>query len=236
MRLPMMGKSRQRMKLYMHPVSMTSRPVRLFIADNKIDVDEQVVDLMTGEHLKDPYASLNPNCMVPMLEDGDFRLTESSAILKYLADKIGSPAYPKDLKQRAKINEVMDWLNSNFYRDYGYGLCYPQVFPHHKRRSDEAQTATVEWGKENAKKWLKLLNDYWIGPKKAYLCGEQITIADYFGAGLVTLGEVIRVDFSQYPNVRRWLGNVKKQPSWPKVNEVFYGLVDAVKAQPFSAI
>jgi glutathione S-transferase len=224
------------MKLYMHPVSMTSRPVRLFIADNKIDVDEQVVDLMTGEHLKDPYASINPNCMVPMLEDGDFRLTESSAILKYLADKIGSPAYPKDLKQRAKVNEVMDWLNTNFYRDYGYGLCYPQVFPHHKRRSDEAHAATVEWGKENAKKWLKLLNDHWIGPQKAYLCGERITIADYFGAGLVTLGEVIRIDFSQYPNIRRWLDNVKKQPSWPKVNEVFYGLVDAVKAQPFSAI
>jgi glutathione S-transferase len=236
MRLPMMGRGRHRMKLYMHPVSMTSRPVRLFIADNKIDIDEQVVDLMTGEHLKDPYASINPNCMVPMLEDGDFRLTESSAILKYLADKIGSPAYPKDLKQRAKVNEVMDWLNSNFYRDYGYGLCYPQVFPHHKRRSDEAHTATIEWGKENTKKWLKLLNDYWIGPKKAYLCGDQITIADYFGAGLVTLGEVIRIDFSQYPNIRRWLDNVKKQPSWPKVNEVFYGLVDAVKTQPFNAI
>src|SRR5271169_7144891 len=47
------------MKLYMHPVSMTSRPVRLFIAENKIEVEEQLVDLMTGEHLKDPYASLN---------------------------------------------------------------------------------------------------------------------------------------------------------------------------------
>jgi len=96
------------MKLYMHPVSVMSRPVRLFIADNKIDIDEQVVDLMTGEHKKEPYAPINPNTMVPMLEDGDFRLTESSAILKYLADKIGSPAYPKDLKQRAKVNEIMD--------------------------------------------------------------------------------------------------------------------------------
>ena len=38
------------MKLYMHPVSMTSRPIRLFIAENGIDVEEQVVDILTDEH------------------------------------------------------------------------------------------------------------------------------------------------------------------------------------------
>ena len=93
------------MKLYMHPVSMTSRPVRLFIAENKIPV-EVTVDLFTGEHYDaEPYTSVNPNNLVPMIEDGDLRLTESSAILKYLADKIGSPAYPKDLKQRAKVRD-----------------------------------------------------------------------------------------------------------------------------------
>jgi glutathione S-transferase len=224
------------MKLYMHPVSMTSRPVRLFIAENKIPCDEEVVDLMTGEHLKPPYSTINPNCLVPMLEDGDLRLTESSAILKYLADKIGSPAYPKDLKERAKVNEIMDWINTNFYRDWGYNLAYPQVFPHLKRRSEEAQEATIAFGQENAKKWLKVLNDHWIGPNKQYLCGDKITIADYFGAGIVTLGEVIRCDLTPYPNVQRWLSNVKKLPTWPKVNEVFYGLVDSVKAQPFKAI
>src|ERR1700757_3071059 len=136
------------MKLYMHPISMTSRPVRLFIAENKIPVDEVVVDLMKGEHYGEAYTKVNPNRLVPVLEDGDFRLTESSAILKYLADKIGSPAYPKDLKQRAKVNEVMDWINTNFYRDWAYNLCYPQLFPHLKRRSDEAQAATLEWGQE----------------------------------------------------------------------------------------
>ena len=224
------------MKLYMHPISMTSRPVRLFIAESGIDVDEQVVDLMTGEHHKEPYASINPNRLVPMLEDGDFRLTESSAILKYLADKIGSPAYPKDLKQRAKVNEVMDWLNTQFYRDWGYGLAYPQLFPHHKRRSDEAHEGAIEWGQKNAENWLRILNDYWIGPNKQYLCGDQITIADYFGAGLVTLGELIRCDFSKYPNVQRWLNNMKKLPSWNKVNEAFYSLRDALKDKPFRAI
>jgi len=224
------------MKLYMHPVSMTSRPVRLFIADNKIPVEEQIVDLMTGEHYKEPFASYNPNRLVPVLDDDGFKLTESSAILKYLADKINSPAYPKDLKQRARVNEMMDWLNTNFYRDYGYGLAYPQIFPTHKRRSEEAHAATIEWGQTNAKNWLQILNDYWIGPNKQYLTGDQITIADYFGAGLVSLGEVIHCDFSKYPNVQRWLNNMKKQPSWDKINEAFYGLVNAVKDQKFVAV
>ena len=108
------------MKLYMHPISTTSRPVRLFVAEHQIPVEEQVVDIMTGAQYSQPYAAVNPNCLVPMLEDGDLRLTESSAILKYLADKVGSPAYPKDLKQRAKVNEVMDWIKD---ADKKIGLC-----------------------------------------------------------------------------------------------------------------
>ena len=91
------------MKLYMHPVSTASRPVRLFIAETGIKCDEEIVDVLKGAHYEAPYASLNPNRMVPMLEDGDFRLTESSAILKYLADKYDLPAYPKDLKNAQKL-------------------------------------------------------------------------------------------------------------------------------------
>jgi glutathione S-transferase len=224
------------MKLYMHPVSTVCRPIRLFAAEHQIPMEEEHIDIMTGAHHKPPYSDINPNRLIPMLEDGDLRLTESSAILKYLADKIGSPAYPKDLKQRAKINEVMDWLNSNLYRDYGYGLCYPQLFPHFKRRSDEAQAATLEFGKEHSQRWLKILNDYWIGPDKNFLVGDQVTIADYFGACLVSIGEIIKADFSAYPNVKRWLDNVAKLPAWPKVNEAFYGLVAAVKEKPFVTI
>ncbi len=221
------------MKHYMHPLSTTSRPVSLFIADNDIEVEEQVVDLMTGEHLKPPYSDINPNCLIPTLEDGDFRLTESSAILKYLADKIDSPAYPKDLKQRARVNEMMDWFNTNFYRNWGYGLIYPQLFPDHKRRSDEAQAATIEWGRRHAGRWLAVLDSHWIGRQRQYLCGDHITIADYFGAGLMTPGEVIRCDFSPYPNVKRWFNTMKKRPGWPAVHQQHYGLCEAVKSQSF---
>ena len=48
------------MKLYMHPVSNTSRPVILLIEENKLPVDMEVVDLMTGAHLQEPYISRQP--------------------------------------------------------------------------------------------------------------------------------------------------------------------------------
>ena len=94
------------MKLFMHPVSTAARPIRLFIAENGIACEEVFVDLMTGAHLQEAYASLNPNQLVPMLDDDGFRLTESSAILKYLADKFELPSYPKDLRERARFVRV----------------------------------------------------------------------------------------------------------------------------------
>ena len=224
------------MKLYMHPVATTCRPVRLFIAENNIPVEEEVVDILAGAQFEKPYVDKNPNSLVPLLEDGDLCLTESSAILKYLADKIGSPAYPKDPKRRAKVNEMMDWINTNFYRDYAYGLCYPQLFPHLKRRSDEAQAATLETDKQQTERWLGILNDHWLGDGRKYLCGDQLTIADYFGAGLVSLGEAIKIDFSAYPNVKRWMQNVAQLPNWNRVNEVFYGLVKANRDRTFVTV
>ena len=224
------------MKLYMHPVSMTSRPVRLFIAENGLDVEEKVVDLMTGEHHQQPFIEINPNRLVPVLEDGDLRLTESSAILKYLADKIDSPTYPKDLKQRARVNERMDWFNTNFYRDYAYNLIYPQIFPHHKRQTDDVQAGTLAWGKERSQAWLSILNDHIIGPQNQYVCGNEITIADYFGISLLTLGEIVGCNFAEYPNVARWVANMKKLKSWQPINEALYNFRDAVAGQAFEKV
>lgn len=221
------------MKLYMHPASTTSRPVRLLIAEKGIEVEEVLVDLMSGAHLQEPYASLNPNRMVPMLVDGDLKLTESSAILKYLAEKYGLPEYPRDLKQRARVNEAMDWFNANLYRDWGYNLCYPQLFPHHRRRSDEAQAGTISWGAERTAHWLRLLNDSWLADGRAYLTGGAITIADYFGACILGVGEILRYDFSAYPNVAAWLGRVKRLPHWDEVGAVVAGFAEAMKDKPF---
>ena len=83
---------------------------------------------------------------------------------------------------------------------------------------------------------VQILNDHWIGPDNAYVCGNEITIADYLGVAFLTLGEIIRNDFSVYPNVARWLANMKKLKSWDSVNEVLYGFADSVKEQPFDSL
>jgi glutathione S-transferase len=222
-------------KIYYHPASTTSRPLMLFANEAGMQVDFQVVDLFTGEHMKPPYAGMNPNKLVPMLEDGAFRLTESSAILKYLADKAGSSAYPKDLQQRARVNERMDWINTQLCRDLAYGLVYPQIFPNHKRRSDEAQQSTLAWAKERAGAWLQVLDAHYLGAGNPYLCGAQITIADYYAAPFVALAEAVGSDLAAYPNVRRWLGRMKQLKSWAKVNEVIDGYAASLKG-PFEKV
>lgn len=224
------------MKLYYHPASTTSRPIVLFAAENGVALDMQVVDLFTGEHYQPPYVAINPNRLVPVLEDGDFRLTESSAILKYLAEKSGSPLYPTDLRQRARVNERMDWVNTQLARDLCYGVVYPQIFPHHKRRSDEAHDATLQWGKERAQGWLQVLNDNILGPGNNYLCGDAITIADYFCSSFVAVAELTGSDFSAFPHVRRWLDRMKSLRSWKQVNEAIDGFGATLKGQPMVTV
>jgi glutathione S-transferase len=223
------------MKLHFNPVSTASRPVVLFCAEANIAYDPVVVDLMKGAHYEEPFVTLNPSKQVPVLEDGDFVLTESSAILKYLAEKIGSPAYPKDLKVRARVNERMDWFNTQHYREWGYHLIYPQTFPHHVRPTEEAQRATIEWGRDKSEAWLKVLNENVIGSHK-YLCGDSITIADYFGAEILAAGDLIGVTYTRFPNVDRWMSIMRALPGWKKTNEATDGFAASLRGKKFVTI
>lgn len=62
-----------------------------------------------GKVNEEPYRSLNPNGLVPLLQDGDFVLWESNTIVRYLAAKFGqTPFYPQDL--RLALRQKMDGL------------------------------------------------------------------------------------------------------------------------------
>jgi glutathione S-transferase len=220
------------MKLHYSPASTTSLPIVLFCAEQQITLDLAVVDLMTGQQKSESYLKLNPWGLVPALDDDDFVLTESSAILKYIADKVESSAYPRELRARARVNERMDWINTEVYRELGYHFVYPQILPHHARSPDAAQSTTVAWGRDRATRALGILDRQVLG-HHAYLCGDAITIADYFAAQLIHVGSLVGASYSQYPNLTRWYESMKALPSWKQVNEVFDGFSASLASKTF---
>jgi glutathione S-transferase len=227
------------MKLHFHPVSTASRPVVLFCAEAKISYEPVIVDLMSGAHLKPPFVTMNPSHMVPVLEDDGFILTESAAIMRYLADKVDSPTYPKDLKKRARVNERLDWVNANLYREIGYHLVYPQIFPHHARTPDVAQTSLLNWGKEKTEHWLDIMDKHYLSSGKylcSDMCGDQITLADYFAASIIYTCTLIGGSFKKHPNLDRWMSTMKGLPSWAKVTEAAEGFAASMKGKSFVTI
>ena len=70
----------------------------------------------------------------------------------------------------------------------------------------------------------------------AYLCGEAITLADYLGAEILAAGGLIRCSYAAYPNIERWLKNMRGLKSWGKVHEVFDQFAASLKDKSFVAI
>jgi glutathione S-transferase len=205
----------------------------MFIADHDMEVEQQIVDIMSGEQYGSAFGAINPNNAVPVLEDGEFRLTESSAILKYLADLVDSPTYPKPLQARARVNSVMDWANTGFYRSFGYSVCYPQVLPHMKWPDPTAQSLALAAGQTASRKLLGVMNDHMLGTGNDWLCGADITIADYFTSGILSLGELIGCDFADWPNVRRWYDRMQSLPHWQHANAPLYAWAGAVQGPDY---
>lgn len=72
------------LKFYYHPLSPISRRVWLALLEKEIPFEAVVVDLPNREHLQPEFLELNPFHHIPVIQDGDFRLIESLAILDYL--------------------------------------------------------------------------------------------------------------------------------------------------------
>lgn len=217
------------MKLYRFNGSTTCRPVEMFAADAGIPLDLVDVNLMAGEHLGAAYAAKNPVQQVPTLEDGDFRLAECSAVLKYLADLTGSAAYPKDLKARAIVNAQMDFFNTSLSRELCYGHVYPQILPNVGHQDPAVRQAMIALCQGGAQRFLRVLNDSMLTDAAPFLSGRaEPSIADYMGVCYATLGEMTRFDYSPYPRVQRWIAAMKARPGWAVANAGWEGWRDHV--------
>jgi maleylacetoacetate isomerase len=94
------------MKLYSYWRSTAAYRVRLALNVKGIAYETVSVSLLPGQavHRQDEYRSRNPQMLVPYLEDGDFGVGQSQAILEYLEETSpATPLLPDSAKQRAAV-------------------------------------------------------------------------------------------------------------------------------------
>jgi glutathione S-transferase len=217
------------MKLFCDPISTTSRPVLMFIADHALDVEIVHVDLMSGGHKDPAYLALNPNGIVPFLTDGEFGLGESAAILKYLAVMADCDAYPQDIYGQARVDEALSWFNTQFHEYFCLFTCYPHIgIP--AGLSPELSAGILAYGREHAPRWLKVLDQHMLAGRK-YVCGDEASIADYLGISFVQLGRIADYDFCAYPNIRAWIGRMKARPGYAPTFAAVDQMVAFLEAQ-----
>jgi glutathione S-transferase len=104
--------------LYHNALSPPSRAALLTIRNLGLDVEVKHIDTYKGEQNTLEYLKINPLHQVPVYQDGDFILTESRAIICYLAASAKSKLYPTDLKKRALVDSRMYFDATN---------CFPAV-------------------------------------------------------------------------------------------------------------
>ncbi|XP_068846387.1 glutathione S-transferase theta-1 isoform X1 [Capricornis sumatraensis] len=117
------------LELYLDLLSQPCRAVYIFAKKNRIPFELRTVDLRKGQHLSDAFAQVNPLQKVPVLKDGDFVLTESVAILLYLARKYKVPDhwYPQDPQACARVDEYLAWQHTALRRNCLRALWHKQV-------------------------------------------------------------------------------------------------------------
>lgn len=197
------------MKLHFDPLSPPSRAVTFFLYDQGIAFDQHLIDLSSGEQFVEDFGRLNPSRQVPVLEDDHFILTESSAILRYLGVKTAR-AYPTEAQNRARVDETMDWFSTHFHTFFGLLTVYPQFLPKVAVLGGEAIKPLARAG---VTKYFDVL-DQRLADGRTFVCGTNVTLADYTGLVYASLGEATRFDYSAWPNVRLWMERMKQRPGY----------------------
>lgn len=129
------------------------------------------------EHKTEEYRkNVNHFGLLPVIHDGDFRLTESVAIFRYITKKfpVDDFWYPKDLKARARVDEYLCWTHNNIRLRVGLAF-----FTKFRDPLITGKPAKLEVTEKYDKELQKCLNDFerlWTG--NVFIAGDKLTFAD----------------------------------------------------------
>tara|TARA_A100001015_G_C14835954_1_gene650512 strand:+ start:266 stop:931 length:666 start_codon:yes stop_codon:yes gene_type:complete len=198
------------MKLYKDDVSPFVRGIYKLVEKHNLDVEFVDVKLFEGEHLKDEYKGISRGQTVPSLVDGDIKIGQSNSILKYLCTKHNLPEYPQDVDQQREVNEMLDFLISDYHSFVHLLNNIVGILPFVTYSSESIHKEIKETSENKKIRYMNLLEERLS--KNKFLCGDTETIADYLGFSIVSFG-FMNKDFSleSFPNLEQWLGNFKKE-------------------------
>ncbi|MCV4342391.1 glutathione S-transferase family protein [Pseudomonas capsici] len=157
------------------------------------------------------YRAMNPNGRIPMIEDGDFVLWESNAIVRYLAalHASGTPLYPDDPKVRAQADKWMDWTTSTIAASFSPVFWGVVRTPAEKQDWDK-----IREGIKTLHSLLKVADD--ALSRQPYLSG------DVFGMGDIPLGCFaygwfeMPIERPELPHLKAWYERLKTRPAYQK--------------------
>ncbi|XP_071789772.1 glutathione S-transferase theta-1-like [Asterias amurensis] len=208
------------LEVYYDLFSQPSRAVVLFCKVNGIPFIPKPVTLKKYEPLSGEYGLVNPFRRVPAIQDGDYILTESVAILQYLAERYHCPDhwYPKDIKARGKVQEYMAWQHLNTRMHCVAVFVHEVVLP--RSTGIAPDKGKLHEYVESMNTTLTNIEDVFL-QDTPYLRGDHISIAD-----LLAVSEVVQVSASgrditaDHPKLAAWIKRVREELN-PHYDEVF---------------
>jgi glutathione S-transferase len=180
------------------------------LAETNTSHEFVLVDFAKGEHKQPPHLARQPFGQVPTLQDGDFELYESRAMCRYINEKANGPLIPRDLRDRARMEQWISIETSNFT-----GHVMKFVFHHIFNR--EQTPETLASAGEQLDKALGIMDKQLAS--HPFIAGGTFTLADisfmpYLEYGM---GTPAKDAFAKHPHVVAWWNKISEKPAWRKI-------------------
>ncbi|KAJ8286039.1 hypothetical protein GJAV_G00033870 [Gymnothorax javanicus] len=224
---------RKVLEVYLDLLSQPCRAVHIFLNHNKIPHAVKLVALRKGENKTPEFTRLNPMQKVPVMVDNGFVLTESDAILKYLATNYNAPEhwYPRLPEKRGRVDEYTAWHHSNTRPHASKVFIMEVLLARMFGKPPDPEKLKRAVGELS--ETLDKLEDMFL-KRQPFLCGDDITLAD-----LLAICELMqplgggRDILKERPKLIAWRSRVQSalKDSFDVAHEVLYRLRDKSKAK-----
>jgi len=199
------------MKLHTFVGSPNSHKVEAVIRHLGLEVDIHHHDPLAGDLCRPEYLALNPNGKVPVLEDGGFVLSESNAIMQYLADKASDGSlFPRDPQRRADVARWQFWELAHFNK--AFGILAVETVAKPKFNLGPTNQALVEVALADLARYTPVLERH-LGDRE-YMVGDGITLADYSVIAIEAYRPSVPFDWSPYRRINAYFDRIRAVEHW----------------------